>query len=163
MQENTHMELGLDFSENTVLAIGVINQVLSDFEAFDIFSNSEVRINHETLLDNYLQFKLYRNDRHVPLYFEIMGGDIRVDIDRTSETSEWRIEQLKNDREEIIDFLKELLTSYVLVEYYGPRHTRISLFGQDGKCTDSFKYQDGFSFKGKREDRLYFPIYPTLL
>lgn len=149
----------LEFDKKMEPAIQVINEALAEFGAVGLSENSEILINQELLLENYLQFEIRRNTNHVPLMFIISGGNIRIDIDRAEEISEWPLDLITEDKNKILSFLTSLFTSYVLIEHYGASHTRISFFNKDGECIDTYKYQQGLSFKGKRKVRLYFPVY----
>jgi len=158
MQEDTLMEL--EFDKKMMPAIQVIDEALGELGATSLFKNPEVLINRELLLENHLQFEIKRNTNHVPLMFWVMGGDIRIDVDRAEEISEWPSDLIIKDKNKVLSFLTSLFSSYILVEYYGFSHTRINFFSQEGQCVDTYKFQTGLSFKGKREARLYFPIYP---
>lgn len=150
----------LEFDKKMQPAIQVINDALAEFGAAGLSENPEILINKEVLLENYLQFEIRRSPKHVPLVFIISGGNIRIDIDRAEEISEWPLNQIEDKKNKVLSFLISIFTSYVLVEYYGTSHTRISLFDRDGEYIETYKYQQGISFKGKRKARLYFPVYP---
>lgn len=150
----------LVFSKKMTDAIATIDEVLASFGVPGLLNNPDFVTNNELTLENYLQLELRRNANHVKLVMIISGGDIRFDIDKAEEISEWPLKELQNDRGKFVAFMKTLFTSYVLVEHYGAPVSRISFFDGNGKCIDVYKYRKGLGLKGDREDRLYFPIYP---
>jgi hypothetical protein len=148
------------FDKNINIILDLLNEVLVEFAAPEIFHNSGIKLNQQLLLEGYIQFRLQRNEKHVPLYFEISAqSGIRVDVDRARETFEWDLKDIVDEKYNVLSSLRMLLTSFVLVEYHGKYYTKIIFFNNKGICIDIYKYQEKLFFKGKRKDRLYFPVY----
>jgi hypothetical protein len=90
------------------------------------------------------------------------GGGLRIDIDLIPETFEWSNKTLEESEREVIDFIKELFTSYILLEYF-PSRTTMSLFNSRGVRTKHYTLRKYLSlmgiFKRDSEQSLFFPIY----
>jgi hypothetical protein len=139
--------------------MGVVNKVLEKINVPHLIENPDFSID-EMSMESWLQMNLKdKGKNRIPLSLTFTPTGLEVRLDRIAEAIDWSDKDLKESNAVINIMLKNLFTSYVLVEYYGSSRTRISLFSQDGKCTNNFKYSEGLSLKGKREDRLYFPIY----
>jgi len=120
-----------------------------DFYVDEMSINSCLRVNF-----------VDKGENKIPLSLTFTPTGLEVRLDKVNEAIDWSDKDFMESNTVIKSVLKNLFTSYVLVEHYGYYRTRISLFGQDGMCTNIIKHQEGISFKGKRRDRLYFPIYP---
>ena len=139
--------------------VDLVNRVLDEINAPHLLANPDFSVD-EMSMESWLKINL--NDgvhNNVPLSLTFTQTGLEVRLDRIAEAIDWSDRDLKESRFAILTMLKNLFTSHILVEYYGSSRTLISLFGQDGKCTNNFKYNEGFSLKGKREYRLYRPIY----
>ncbi len=139
--------------------LDLVNGMLDEINALHLLENPDFSVD-EMSMESWLKINLNEGDHNkVPLGLTFTQTGLEIRLDRIAEAIDWSNKDLKESRLAISTMLKNLFTSHILVEYYGSSHTLISLFGQDGKCTNNFKYNEGFSFKRKREDRLYHPIY----
>lgn len=140
--------------------VNLVNGVLDEINALHLFENPDFSVD-EMSMESWLKINLNDGGGHnrVPLSLTFTQTGLEIRLDRIAEAIDWSDKDLKESRCAISTMLKNLFTSHVLVEYYGSSRTLISLFGQDGKCTNNFKYIEGFSLKRKRENRLYHPIY----
>lgn len=136
--------------------IELINSVLGDINISHLFDNSDFSID-DMSSETWLKINLRHNKPNkIPLWIIISRDSIEVRLDRISEAIILSDESFTNARL----LLKTVFTSYILVEYYGLSRTRIRLYNQEGKYVQVFNYHQGIPFWGKRESKLYFPIYP---
>ncbi|PZX59323.1 hypothetical protein LV84_01354 [Algoriphagus ratkowskyi] len=149
------MNYTLEVSEK----IKLLNRVLDEIDVCHLFENSDFSVD-EMSMKSWLRINLtVSNHNKIPLSLTITEMGMEIRLDRISEALDWSDNDLRDNFLVVSSILKNIFTSYILVEYYGSSRTLISLFGQDGRCTNKFKYYEGLSFKAKREVRLYFPIY----
>lgn len=139
--------------------IDMVNEVLDEIKIPRLLENADFIVD-EMSIESWLKINLKdKGENKIPLSLTFTLTGLEVRVDRVAEAIDWSDKDFKEANAIVKSTLKNLFTSHVLIEYYGLSFTRISLFGQDGKCTNNFKYREGLSFKGKREDRLYFPVY----
>lgn len=139
--------------------VDLVNEVLDEIDALHLLENPDFSVD-EMSMESWLKINLNDGGHNkVPLSLTFTHTGLEIRLDRIAEAIDWSDKDLKESRFAISTMLKNLFTSHILVEYYGSSRTLISLFGKDGKCINHFKYNEGFSLKGKREDRLYQPIF----
>lgn len=140
--------------------IDLVNGILDKINVPCLLENPDFSVD-EMSMESWVKINLNNKGQNkVPLSLTFTQTSLEIRIDRIAEAIDWSNKDLEESKEFVIVMLKNIFTSHILVEYYGSFRTLISFFGQDGKCTNNFKYREGLSFnKGKREDRLYFPIY----
>ena len=149
------MNLAKEVSEK----IEFVNEVLGEIHAPNLLENPDFSVD-EMSMASWLKINLNKNSQNkIPLSLTFTKLGLEIRLDRIAEAIDWSDKDLKESRPIASKMLKNLFTSHILVEYYGSSRTSISLFSRDGRCTNTFKYSSGISFKGKREDRLYYPIY----
>ena len=140
--------------------VDMVNEVLDEIKIPRLLENPDFIVD-EMSAETWLKINLKnKGENKIPLSLTFTPTGLEIRLDRIAEAIDWSDKDLKESNAIVVTMLKNLFTSHVLVEYYGSSRTLISLFGQDGKCTNNFKYWEGLSFKGKREDKLYFPLYP---
>lgn len=147
------------FDKTMSPAFLVIDEALACFGQNGIFDNNEIIIDKDMVWENHIQFKIKRKHNHTRVSFIISSGNIRIDIDRAEEIAEWSLDSVTNDKQIILEFLFTLLTSHIVVEYYGESKTQISMFDHEGRLVNTLKYQSGISFDRRRVARLYYPVY----
>ena len=139
--------------------LNILNEILDEIGTSRLLLNNDFSVD-EMSMEDWLKINVKQNGRNrIPLSFTFTMTGLEISLDRIGEAIDWNNEQLERSGRMIKTVLKNLLVSHILVEHYGSSRTQISLFGQDGTCTNNFKYREGFFLKGKREDKLYFPIY----
>ena len=148
------MEYVKEISEKIIF----INQILDEIKVAHLFENSSFIID-EISMESWVKINLNNKGKNkISASFTLTLTGIEVRLDRIGEAIDWSNKDLIDSKEVIKKLLKNLLTNYILVEYYGPSLTYISLFGDNGKCNNIFKYIEGFPFKWKRQSKLYLPI-----
>ena len=150
----------MNYTKEVSEKVDFVNGVLDEIQAPHLFENPDFSVD-EMSMETWLKINL-NNGIHnrIPLSLTFTPTGLEIRLDRIAEAIDWSDNDLKESNAIITIMLKNLFTSHILVEYYASSCTLISLFDRDGKCTNNFKYREGFLFKGKRKDRLYFPIYP---
>ncbi|GGZ39322.1 hypothetical protein GCM10007049_35870 [Echinicola pacifica] len=149
----------MNYTKEVSEKVELVNGVLDEIHAPHLLENPDFSVD-EMSMESWLKINLNDGGHNkVPLSLTFTQTSLEIRLDRIAEAIDWSDKDLKESRSIVSTMLKNLFTNHVLVEYHGASRTLISLFGQDGKCTNNFKYSEGISFKGKREDRLYHPIY----
>jgi hypothetical protein len=139
--------------------VSVVDSVFDDLRIPQLLNNTDFIIDE---MSTSYWFKVNLNpDRknNIPLSLTFTETSLEIRLDRIAEAIDWTKNDLIKAVDKIKEILKNLFTSYILVEYYGTSDTRISLFGDTGTGTNKLRYSEGFSFNNKKEQRLYFPIY----
>lgn len=88
-----------------------------------------------------------------------INNALQINIDRTNESFEWSDKQIKENIEEIKDFIKTLFTSRIKVEYCGANYTKIYFYSDSGECIKTFKYVTGLYLKIGCQTKEYQSIY----
>jgi hypothetical protein len=136
-----------------------INEILNEIKIECISNNADFIID-DMSTESWLKFNLQNVEQNkAVLSITFTLTEIEIKIDRISEAINWSNKDLVYFKESIKKIFTNLLTNYVLVQYFGSSKTRISLFDNTGNCNNIFNYTEGISFKLKQESRLYFPIY----
>lgn len=139
--------------------VDLVNGVLDEIRAPHLLESPDFSVDE---MSREFWLKINLNDggyKKVPLSLTFTQTGLEIRLDRISEAIDWSDKDINEYRSVILTMLKNLFTSHILVEYHGSSRTSIRLFGQDGKCNNSFKYYEGFSLIGKRKARLYHPVY----
>lgn len=153
----------MDYIKEIYNTISIVNNILDEIKIPHLLGNTDFIVN-EMSMESWLKIDLVdKGQNKVPLSFTFTLSGLEVRLDRVTEAIDWSDNHLKESRNSVKSILKNIFINHILVEYHGSSITIISLFGQDGKCTNQFKYYEGFSLKRKKEYRLYFPVFDTEL
>ena len=137
----------------------IINEVLDEIKVPHLLENPDFFVDKMSI-NSCLKINLIdKGENNIPLSLTFTPSGLEIGLDRIDEAIEWSNKDINESKVFVKSLIRNLLTSYFLVEYLGSYRTRISLFAKDGKCINVFKYYEGISFKLKRESRLYFPVY----
>lgn len=155
-------ELSFELGKPVLYQLTILDKVLIDLGLPPVSENSDFVI-HKSSSTFGLDMSVIRLGRNtVPTDFLLEGDGMRIDIDSIPETFEWANESMENS-EEIVDFIKQLFTSYVLMEYCGS-HTEMSLFNSEGELVYKtiLRYYNFFGsfFYRDCQKKLFLPIYP---
>ena len=149
----------MNYTKEITDKVGIVNEVLDEIRIPRLLENPDFMVD-EMSMESWLKVNLKdKGENKIPLSLTFTSTGLEVRLDRIGEALDWSNKNLKESNAVVKSMIKNLLTSHILVECYGSSQTRISVYGRDGKCTNNFKYQEILSFKGKRKDRLYFPVY----
>jgi len=157
------LEFDFELGEPIVNQIRLLDKVLSDLNVATLNENPDFVVNRESAGTFGLNFDVSpQNKNTVHLWLLMEGDGLRIDIDGIPETFEWSNKNLQESENEVIDFIKELFTSYILLEYF-PTRTTMSLFNSKGIRTKQYTLRKYLSlmglFKKDFEQNLFFPIY----
>ncbi len=149
----------MNYTKEVSKKVELVDGVLDEIHAPHLLENPYFSVD-EMSMESWLKINLNDGGHNkIPLSLTFTQTSLEIRLDRIVEAIDWSDKDLKESSLVVSAVLKNIFTSHILVEYYGSSRTRISLFGQNGKCSNNFKYSEGLSLKGKREDRLYHPIY----
>jgi hypothetical protein len=157
------LEFDFELGQPIVNQIRLLDKVLSELNVPTLNDNPDFIVNRESAGTFRLDFQIFPQKKNtVDLWLLLEGDGLRVDIDGIPETFEWSCEDLLESEREAIDFIKELFTSYILLEYF-PSRTTMSLFDSTGLRTKQYTLRYYLSlmgiFKSDSEQTLFFPIY----
>ena len=152
----------MNYTKDVSEKIDLVNEVMDKINTPHLFENSDFSVD-DMSLSSWVKINLNgKGQNKISLSLMFTQTSLEIRMDRIAEAIEWSSKDLRESKAIVMTMLENLFKSHILVEYYGSSRTRIRFFDQDGKCTNNFRYYEGFPFcKGKREDKLYFPIYPA--
>lgn len=155
----------IEFDQDVVKTISFFNSILADLNAPKLLENSDFNVYEGFTFERVLSLTLAK-DNCVSLQTTLSDG-IRIDIDLMNEFIEWTKDDIENSKERIVDFIKKVLTSYILIETSGSSRL-LHYFNNQGVHIGTDSYNRiifpflGFYLKSKNFNQvLYFPIYPN--
>ena len=157
------LEFDFELGEPIVNQIKLLDKVLSELNVAALNENPDFTVRRESACTFGLDFTVSpQNKNTVNLWIVLEGGGLRIDVDTIPETFEWSCKDLLESEREVIDFIKELFTSYILLEYF-PTRTTMSLFNSRGVRTKQYTLRYYLTlmglFKTDSKQNLFFPIY----
>lgn len=158
------LEFDFELGEPIVNQIRLLDKVLSELGVNDLNENFDFVVDRESAGTFFLRFNVSsQNKNTVNIRLLLEGDGLGIDIDGINETFEWSNKNLQESESEAINFIKELFTSYILLEYF-PSRTTMSLFDSRGVRIKQYTLRKYLSlmgiFKKDSEQNLCFPIYP---
>lgn len=153
----------MEFSDNTIHHIELINSVLDDIGVPRLFENSDFVADMDSAGYYSLVIDVAPGNRRTGPFTLFLGDGIRLDVCGINESFEWTNEQIFTSRASITDFFKKLFTSYILMESCGSANakSRMYLFDKEGNFVEKYALR-GFvqKFSGwECEKVLFTPIY----
>ena len=157
------LEFNFELGEPIVNQIEFLDKVLSELNVDCLNENPDFIVNRDSAETFFLIFEVSPQKKNtVNMLLLLEGGGLRIDIDGINETFEWSNKSLQESEREAVDFIKELFTSYILLEYF-PSRTTMSLFDSKGTRLKQYTLRNYLSlmglFKSEYEQSLFFPIY----
>jgi len=135
----------MNYTKEVSDKVSFVNEVLDKIHAPHLLENPDFSID-EMSMDSWLKINLNAGGHNkIPLSLTFTQTSLDIRLDRIAEAICWSDKQLKEASSVVATMLENIFTSHVLVEYYGSSHTLIRLFDKDGKCSNKFKYFEGFS------------------
>lgn len=158
------LEFDFELGEPIVNQIRLLDKMLRELNVVNLNENPDFIVDRESAGTFFLRFNVSsQNKNTVNMRLLLEGDGLRIDIDGINETFEWSNKNLQESENEVINFIKELFTSYILLEYF-PSRTTMSLFDSRGVRTKQYTLRKYLSlmgvFKKDSEQNLCFPIYP---
>jgi hypothetical protein len=156
-------EFDFELGKPILNQIRLLDNVLNELNVANLNENPDFIVNRESAGAYGLDFSVSpQNKNTVQLGLFLQGDGLRIDIDGIPETFEWSDKNLLESERETIDFIKDLLTSYILLEYFRSR-TKMSLFNSKGIRTKQYTLMYYPSllgiFKKDSKQNLFFPFY----
>lgn len=149
----------LNFTDKIKFEIALLNKVLNKFNIPPVPESNYILIDKELTFEKCLKFKLFNPlKKHIALNFIFTDEGIEIDIDKLPEAIEWVFSESEESCEKISALITDLFSCYALLENYGEHFTRLSLYDSVGNSKRTFEYREGFGFKRKRSDKLFFPF-----
>ena len=139
--------------------LDLINSVLDSVNASHLLVNRDFAIDNNFHHEHYVKFLLKKPHS---IYLELIFVDnaLQINLDRTNESFEWSEEQIQENRQDILHFIKILFTSTIKVEYCRSNYTKIYFYDNKGNCVKTLKYVTGLYLRFGCKTKEYKPIYP---
>lgn len=162
------MEFTFELDKTITDKINFLDEILHELEAVEIQENPDFIINSKSASTFYLQIQIKSSQKNtVPIHIFLEGSSLRIDIDGIPEAFEWTNKDIEKPKGYVVSFIKQLLTSYVLLEYYGS-HTIMCFFDNKGQLIyeTTLRYYNllpsfFIRFLSRTcEKKLFLPIYP---
>lgn len=129
----------MNYAKEVSEKVDFVNGVLDEINAPHLLENPDFSVD-DMSMESWLKINLNdRGQNKIPLDLTFTPTGLEIRLDRIAEAIDWSDKDLKESSTIVTAMLKNIFTSHVLVEYYGSSHTVISLFDQNGKCTNNFK------------------------
>ena len=149
--------------DNVALFDEVLRQLgeppLLENENFTVWSSPGV-------LPNYLVLENAGEKANaLPMLIWFEGEDLRIDIEGISETFEWAKKHIEEDRNSVVELIRNLLTGYVLIESRGGSRF-VQIYDSNGFFVNAFSRNNWlhfftglYLFRYKNYRRLYLPMF----
>ncbi len=108
--------------------------------------------------NNYVQFNLCK-PRVVQFSIIVQESGISINIDRYSEVLDWGDNSLKENSQEVSEWIETVLTSTIRIEYCGKNYTKFYFLDKSGKVIKTVKHIRGLYLKINCSSTEYQPIY----
>lgn len=139
--------------------VKLVDFVLDEIKVPRLFENVDFVLD-ELSMDTFLCFHLNQLDNDkVPLVITFTSDEINIGIDAVPEVFCWGNEYIRENRNDVINTIRYLLTGFILIEYYVFCKTKIVLFDYKGAVFKTFTYFELFKWIDRKSIRLYRPIY----
>jgi pantothenate kinase len=156
----------LKYTKEVIFIEKLISNVLTSLNKNSLFQNEDFKIYQELHFEHWVKLSLNKSNS-VSILFEISNNELRIDIDRTSETYTYDIEFIKENEEYIRNIITMIFTCSIKVEYCGENYTKLYFINKEGKTLNTFSFTTGllgfFGLISKKncKEKLYPPIYPS--
>ena len=155
------------YNNNIIFLEKIISQALIDINQPVLLKNNDFKLlKNTTHYKHYVVFTLKKTDK-TSILFWLENGDLRIDIDRTSETYTYDMKFIKENEEYIKNIITMIFTCSIKVKYCGENYTKLYFINKKEKTLNTFSFTTGFlgffglvSKKNCRE-KIYPPIYPS--
>ena len=159
-----------EFDERLLQNIGLFDEVLSEFGELPLLENQNFNIyKDQNLSPHYVvtyliveSTNIVRNSLPISILFE--GNDLRIDIDGIPEIFEWAAKHIDEDKNAVIELVRNLFAGYVSVETRGASRF-VQMFDADGEFVNAISHNNLFHmitglylFRYKNYRKLYLPI-----
>lgn len=159
-----------EFDKQLSKNIRVFDEVLSKFGELPLLENPNFTIykNLDLSPDYVITYliiestNIVKNSLPIRILFE--GRDLRIDIDGIPEIFEWAAKHIEEDKNAVIELIRNLFAGYVLVETRGASRF-VQMFDANGDFINAISHNNLFHmitglylFRHKNYRKLYLPI-----
>jgi len=108
-----------EFDEQVLKIVRLFDEVLNELCEPPLLENRNFKVVSDfTLFPTYLVMKTANNIKNtLPITIWFEGDSLRIDIDEIPETFEWAKKHIDQDKNAVIQLIKNLFTGYVLIDY----------------------------------------------
>lgn len=146
--------------------VKLFDEVLDELGELPLFENPNFRVfSGITSFERYLMETTNRKPNTLPIMIWFEMDDLRIDIDQIPETFEWANRQIKEDRNSVLELIRNLLSGYVLIDERNSSKF-IQTFNSNGDFVNCrsrnnlFHMITGrFLFRFKDVRKLYLPLF----
>ena len=127
-------DLTFELGDRVVYQLTILNAVLKELGLPPVSESPDFEI-HESSGTFGLDMSVVRSGRNtVPINLYLESGGLRIDVDHIPEAFEWSTQAME-DSSEVRSFIKQLLTSYVLMETTAPTRLCAYLIKMANRCS----------------------------
>jgi hypothetical protein len=155
-------EIAMEYELNIKYMIDIVNSALININRLPLSSNEDFFIDAHGNYEHYVKYTLKKN-YCIGFDLILVNDYLQLDIDRVSEAYVWSIEQVRNEKNKIIEFLEALFTSTIKVEYCGSNYTKLYMINSEGNCIKTLKVTGLTYLKVNCTTKEYPPIYRNSL
>lgn len=166
MTESQSNRFDFEFEPRLADLIDLINEVFAGLRQAPLLDNPAIEFDDRHCFPHHMVFDIHSaNKNTVDLTVYLTVDSIRVDIDRINETLEWGLDDVKNSREKVREFLQTVLSGYIFIDTRGASRF-IQIFDADGFLFHSMSINNFLHFftrlyllREKGFQRLFMPIF----
>lgn len=159
-----------EFDTRLLENVRLFDEILSEFDEPPLFENPNFRIykNLDLSTDYAVTYlimestNIVKNSLPTRILFE--GKDLRIDIDGIPEVFEWTAKHIEDDKNAVLEIIKNLFAGYVLVEIRAASRF-VQIFDADGNFINAISHNNIlhmitglYLFRYKNYRKLYLPI-----
>ncbi len=115
--------------------IEIVNAVLRDLGYASVFENDRFEIDMESVRSHFLKIRT-KGPATCPIVIYFEEDSLRVDVAEIDEAFEFDADYIDHNRGDLEEFLRILLTSFILIEFKDSPHwkSRVYFFNDSGRC-----------------------------
>ncbi len=157
-----------EFNEQLLKNVGLFDEVLKELGEPSLLENDNFApfLDFLVIESNLVLEVITRKSNTLPIIIWFECNDLRIDIDGIPETFEWAKKHIDQDRNAVIELIRNLFTGYVLIDYRGNSGRFIQIFDSNGdfvRClsrNNTFHMITGrFLFRYKDYRKLHLPLF----
>lgn len=157
----------IEFDESLIRNVRLFDEVLKELGELPLFENRKFTVySSPGIFPHYLVMETTNEKENtVPITVWFEGDSLRIDLEEISETFDWSKENIDNEREKVVEFIRNLFTGYILIETRGASRF-IQIFDADGSFVQPLSYNNLFHmltglylWRHKNYRRLYLPMF----
>lgn len=151
----------MKYSQEVLYNIDIINQALDSLGQIEVLKNKDFKYYQDEIISNdWIRLKLNK-DNSIPLYLEVTGNEIRIDLDKAEEIISLSSDFIKKNKQEVINLLIMIFSSFIKMKYCDKNYIKFSFLDKNNNVLDSIEFYKNiiFSFKIKCQEKVYMPIY----